>query len=97
MPCFLPDDTSAVLQAVFNNRSGRNPQLVDLDPAVALVTGGMLQIKELRTPEDVVVIEVSEADDIVVSAAIEVGLQALRQRDSLIKGVLVALLVGVVE
>ena len=54
-------------------------------------------MRALGYVENVVIIEVGEADNIVVAATIEIGLEALRQRDSLVRRVVVAFLVGVVE
>jgi len=57
----------------------------------------MLEIKEFRTAENVVVIEMRVADHIVVAATVEIGLEAAWQRYSLVRRVVVAFHVGVVE
>ena len=64
----LPDDARIVFRALLGDGSGGNPQLLDLDPAGALITGGVVEPEKLTRAFDVVVVQMGEADHIQVVA-----------------------------
>ena len=68
MPGFLAHDACAVIKGVFQYRRCWNPQLSNLNAAVALVLGRMLMPKEIAIATSMVIIKVGKAHDIIVVA-----------------------------
>ncbi len=99
MPRLLADDTSTVLAAVLQNRRGGHPQFVDLDPAFALVFGGMLEPEEVAGAAAMIVIQMGVADHVVVGAlgGAQVGLEHLGEVDAGIPRVVGVPHVGVIN
>ena len=65
---FLPDHAGAVLKAVLGDGGRRDPELLDLDAARALVLGCVVEPEEVARPLAMIGVEVGEADDVEVVA-----------------------------
>src|SRR5262245_21267550 len=57
VPCFLAHNAGAVLAAVLENGGRRDPQLVDLDAALALILESMLEPEEICGTAAVIVVK----------------------------------------
>ena len=99
MARLLADHAGAVVEPLLANGGRRHPQFLDLDPALALVLGGMVEPEKLRAVATVIVVEVSEADDVEVVAlsGTQVGLQLGRQVDALVGRIVGFAHIGIVE
>ena len=77
----------------------RNPHLPDCDPILALVLGGVTQLKECGRPAEVVGVQVSERNNIVriPPRALQVSAQGLLKIDTLVRGVAGIPRIGVVD
>jgi hypothetical protein len=77
----LPDDAGIILSALFNDGGSWHPKLGDLDPAFALINFGVVEMKELGSAANVVVIEMGEGDDVdrVAHRVVDVRLEFLRE------------------
>jgi hypothetical protein len=96
---FLPDDARAVFHTFLANGSSGHPQFLDLDAAVALVLRSPIELEEAFAAAAVVVVEVREADHVIVVTLCgpQISLQLRRQIDALVAGIVGVARVGVVE
>src|SRR6185312_16528184 len=77
MTGFLTDDAGGIVTAFFEHRTGRHPQRLDLDATFALILLGVIPPEEVVRAAAMIVVEVCEADRVVVVAlgSTQIGLK----------------------
>src|SRR5271168_3140218 len=99
MARLLPEDARAVFASVFENGCRRDPEFANLNALFALVLDGVLEPKEVAGPAAMIVVEMGEADDIIIIAlrGAKVDFQFPREVNASIPRVVAVLHVGVVD